>query len=100
MSRKIITLLLFMVLCLITASVILAAPDSPAGGLSISWWTVDGGGGTSKGGQFALSGTAGQPDAAAMSGGPYTLNSGFWNGRVNGVSGGLGTNLYVPFVGR
>ena len=100
MSRKIITLLLFMLLCLMAASVIRAAPDSPAGGLSIPWWTVDGGGGTSKGGQFALSGTAGQPDAAAMSGGPYTLGSGFWNGRVNGVSGGLGTNLYVPFVGR
>jgi hypothetical protein len=100
MSRKIITLLLFMVLCLMAASVIQAAPDSPAGGLSIPWWTVDGGGGTSKGGQFALSGTAGQPDATTMSGGPYTLGSGFWNVRINGVSGSLGTNLYVPFVGR
>jgi len=100
MPRKISILLLFVVLCLMVASVILAAPDSPTGGLSIPWWTVDGGGGTSKGGQFALSGTAGQPDAAAMSGGSYTLSTGFWNGRINGISGTLGSNLYLPFVVR
>jgi hypothetical protein len=35
-----------------------------------------------------------------MSGGSYTLSSGFWNGRINGISGGLGTNLYLPFVVR
>jgi hypothetical protein len=100
MPRKIITLLLFMLLCLMVASAILAAPDSPAGGLSIPWWTVDGGGGTSKGGQFALSGTAGQPDAAAMSGGSYTLASGFWNSRVGGIGGSLGSGLYLPSVVR
>jgi hypothetical protein len=100
MSRKIVILLVFMVLCLTVASVILAAPDSPTGGLTVPWWTVDGGGGTSTGGQFALSGTAGQPDAATMAGGSYTLNSGFWNGRINGISGSLGAHLYVPFIER
>jgi hypothetical protein len=45
---------------------------------SIDWWTIDGGGGTSAGGAFTLSGTIGQPDAGVMSGGAYTLTGGFW----------------------
>jgi hypothetical protein len=46
----------------------------------ISWWTVDGGGGTSTGGSYTLSGTAGQSDAGVLVGGPYALTSGFWVG--------------------
>jgi len=45
---------------------------------SIDWYTVDGGGGISTGGVYAVSGTIGQPDAGAMSGGNYTLQGGFW----------------------
>jgi hypothetical protein len=45
---------------------------------SIDWYTIDGGGGTSTGGVYAVSGTIGQPDAGAMSGGNYTLEGGFW----------------------
>jgi hypothetical protein len=45
---------------------------------SIDWSTVDGGGGTSTGGVYSVSGTVGQPDAGAMSGGNYTLQGGFW----------------------
>jgi len=46
---------------------------------SIDWYTIDGGGGTSTGGVYSVSGTIGQPDAgAAMSGGNYTLQGGFW----------------------
>jgi hypothetical protein len=45
---------------------------------SIDWSTVDGGGGTSTGGVYAVSGTIGQPDAGAMSGGSFTLQGGFW----------------------
>ncbi len=45
---------------------------------SIDWSTLDGGGGTSTGGVYAVSGTIGQPDAGAMSGGNYTLQGGFW----------------------
>ncbi len=44
----------------------------------ISWFTVDGGGGTSTGGGFVLSGTAGQPDAGDLAGGGFTLRGGFW----------------------
>jgi len=46
---------------------------------SVNWWTVDGGGGTSTGGLYAVSGTAGQPDASRMSGGTYTVSGGFWS---------------------
>ena len=45
---------------------------------SIDWSTIDGGGGTSTGGVYSVTGTIGQPDAGKMSGGNYTLDGGFW----------------------
>jgi hypothetical protein len=45
---------------------------------SIDWSTIDGGGGTSTGGVYSVSGTVGQPDAGKMSGGNYTIDGGFW----------------------
>jgi hypothetical protein len=47
---------------------------------SIDWSTIDGGGGTSTGGVYFVSGTIGQPDAGpTMSGGNYSLDGGFWS---------------------
>ena len=48
---------------------------------SIDWHTIDGGGSTSAGGNFSLSGTIGQPDANAqpMTGGAFSLTGGFWS---------------------
>lgn len=51
----------------------------PAQDYSIDWHTTDGGGGTSTGGPFSLSGTIGQPDAGKMSGGSFSLTGGFWS---------------------
>jgi hypothetical protein len=46
---------------------------------SIDWYKVAGGGGTSTGGVYSVSGTIGQPDASgAMTGGNYSLTGGFW----------------------
>lgn len=46
---------------------------------SISWYTIDGGGGTSSGGVYSVSGTIGQPDAGGpMTGGSFSLYGGFW----------------------
>jgi hypothetical protein len=45
---------------------------------SIDWHTIDGGGGTSTGGVYSVSGTIGQPDAGELSGGNYTIDGGFW----------------------
>ena len=46
----------------------------------ITWSTIDGGGGRSIGGDFTLTGTIGQPDAAYSSGGNFELLGGFWPG--------------------
>ncbi len=51
---------------------------------SISWYTVDGGGGTSTGGTFSVSGTIGQPDAGTLSGGTFEIRGGFWGGAPQG----------------
>src|SRR5262247_1910125 len=45
---------------------------------SIDWFTIDGGGGTSTGGVYSVSGTIGQPDAGRMTGASYALDGGFW----------------------
>ena len=47
---------------------------------AIDWSTIDGGGGTSTGGVYSVSGTIGQPDASTttMTGGPFSLTGGFW----------------------
>ena len=59
---------------------LLSAFCFPARGqYSLDWSTIDGGGGTSTGGVYAVSGTIGQPDASTMSGGPFTLVGGFWS---------------------
>lgn len=46
---------------------------------SIDWFTMDGGGGTSTGGVYSVTGTIGQPDAGKMSGGNFTVEGGFWS---------------------
>ena len=47
---------------------------------SIAWFKIAGGGGTSSNGQYAVTGTIGQPDASgAMAGGNYSLTGGFWS---------------------
>jgi len=46
---------------------------------TIDWFTIDGGGGTSTGGVYAVSGTIGQPDAGGPhTNGVYSLTGGFW----------------------
>ena len=54
----------------------LAGPASAQ--LEVEAWTVDAGGGTSVGGDFEVSGTAGQPDAAMLTAGTFELEAGFW----------------------
>lgn len=67
---------------LIAASCFVAAAlSSQAQSLSIDWFTIDGGGGTSSGGAFAVSGTVGQADAntQTLTGGNFSLAGGFWS---------------------
>ncbi len=57
----------------------LGAIAASAQNYSIDWYTIDGGGGTSTGGVYSVSGTIGQPDAGVMSGGNFTVVGGFWS---------------------
>lgn len=58
---------------LLTASAALAD-------FALDWSTVDGGGSSSTGGVYSVSGTIGQPDTGTMIGGNFTLQGGFWPG--------------------
>jgi len=86
----ILILVLFIALLALNVRVSSAAPHN---GYEISWYTFDGGGAmNASGGTFTLSGTIGQADAGAMSGGTYNLNSGFWNGVGNLF------NYFLPLI--
>jgi hypothetical protein len=87
-------LILAIVPAALAVAAIQAAPDAPASGFAIPWWTVDGGGKTSQGGPYTLSGSAGQPDAGAAAGGDYTLHSGFWGIKLQQ------SVIYLPVVAK
>ena len=56
----------------------IAAATSPLGAdFEIPSFTIDGGGGTSSGGGFELTGIIGQPEAGTSSGGDFELAGGF-----------------------
>src|ERR1017187_8901114 len=47
---------------------------------TVDWYKISGGGGTSTGSVYSVSGTIGQPDASgAMTGGIYSMTGGFWS---------------------
>ncbi len=52
--------------------------------LDLGWYTVDAGGGVSSAGDLTLICSIGQPDAGVMTGGGYTLESGFLVGEPIG----------------
>ena len=64
-------------LWVLVCSAVIASAQS----YSIDWFTLDGGGGTSSGGGYSLSGTIGQPDAnpQPLTGGNFLLVGGFWS---------------------
>ena len=68
-------------LVILVAGAVVAQQDGDAArsGYDLAWWTVDGGGGNAATGPvYSLQGTAGQPDAAVLSGPGYRLAGGFW----------------------
>jgi len=64
-------LILLTAVCIVTISVCLA-------NYSIDWYTIDGGGATSTGGTYTITGTIGQPDAGYSYQGEYYLAGGYW----------------------
>lgn len=67
------------IILLLLVSTVRVAHAQSGGDYDLSWSTVDDGGRISEGGSYWLGGTAGQPDAGAMSGDDFELNGGFWN---------------------
>ena len=84
-TRKIIFLCQWMLSIIIFTVAISTAGDTQ---YQLNWSTIDGGGGASSGGQYTLTGTIGQPDAAYSAGAQYELLGGFWPG---------GTFCFVDF---
>ena len=72
MMRRLLTL------CIVL--VIFVMPSRAKGPYEIPWYTIDGGGGTSSGGPYTLTGTIGQPDADWSRAGDYEVLGGFWPG--------------------
>jgi hypothetical protein len=67
---------------------------------TVDWYKVAGGGGTSTGGTYTVSGTIGQHDASgAMSGGNYSVAGGFW-ALVNVVQTPGAPTLYISHSGN
>lgn len=77
---------------------VLSSLGQSGGPFELQWSTLDGGGGTSGGGRFALSGTIGQPDAGTLAGGPFKLEGGFWSGVTLLQSPGAPV-LKIKFIG-
>ncbi|MBK8986683.1 MAG: hypothetical protein IPM39_11475 [Chloroflexi bacterium] len=99
--QRTVLLLLAVVLCLTAVATLLALPEQAPNALSIPWWTVDGGGGTSSSSVFTVSGAAGQFDAGQqMTGGSFTLTGGFWNRTTGNISGGESQQIYLPLIRR
>jgi hypothetical protein len=66
---------------------------------AVGRFTINGGGGTSGGGNYILSGTVGQPDTGTLTGGSFTVEGGFWPGFVVPSTNG-GPTLFVQLFGN
>jgi hypothetical protein len=86
-------LAVLLILGLLLTAVAMAAPQA----FSLTWWTVDGGGGTSQRNDYTLTGTIAQPEVGRLlTGDTYTLAGGFW-----GIgSPYTGEQVYLPIVTR
>jgi len=63
----------------VSAVILLLGVSMAVAQYSIDWSTIDGGGGTSTGGVYSVSGTIGQPDAGGpMTNSQYSVTGGFW----------------------
>jgi hypothetical protein len=70
----------YALLALLLLTIISQLSTAHAQSYSIAWYKIAGGGSTSTGGVYQVSGTIGQPDASgAMTSGSYSLTGGFWS---------------------
>ena len=75
LRRSFVTVSIMLILALFSA-----VAGAGIGLFACDWRSIDAGGGSSIGGQYRLSGSAGQPDAATLTGGAFTIQGGYWPG--------------------
>jgi len=81
-------------------TVLLLSAAANAQSYSIDWYKIAGGGGTSTGATYQVSGTIGQPDASgAMTGGSFSLTGGFWS-LISAVQAAGLPNLTITHAGN
>lgn len=69
-----------LIVALLATGFLSALSSAQAQSYAIDWYKVAGGGGTSTGSTYTVSGTIGQADASGtMSGGNYSVTGGFWS---------------------
>jgi hypothetical protein len=87
------------IILLVALAATLTALSARTQSYSIDWYKIAGGGGTSTGGVYSISGTIGQPDASGvMSGGNYSLVGGFW--AIQAVQTPGAPTLYIARAGN
>jgi hypothetical protein len=92
-GRKILPVALVLVSGILLAATVLAQSGD---GYELTWFTVDGGGGTVGDEEYTLQGTFGQPETGVVqSGEEYVLVGGFWPGAAVANYG-----VYLPQVLR
>ena len=91
---------LLIALSAIGCMVLGVAMNALAQSYSIDWYKVSGGGGTSTGAVYSVSGTIGQHDAGGpMTGGTYSLTGGFW-ALISVVQTPAAPTLYISHSGN
>lgn len=92
-----ISLWLLLCFCILPSSFCLQALGQS---YNIDWYKVSGGGGTSTGSVYSVTGTIGQPDASGpLSGGQYSVTGGFWSLVQVIQTAGL-PNLTITHIGN
>jgi hypothetical protein len=91
----------FVVLTLLALSTLILQPSTvSAQQYSIDWYKIAGGGGTSTGATYQVSGTIGQHDASGpMIGGNYSLTGGFW-ALISAVQTAGAPTLFISHAGN
>lgn len=79
-SAKVIFAILAICVSVPAVSLVSVVSAASGGQYILDWNSIDGGGRTSSGGQYTLTGTIGQPDAGYLYGGQFDLEGGFQTG--------------------
>lgn len=90
--RRRVVVVVILILILAVFSVVLAR----SGQFELPWHSIDSGGGTSSGGEFALRAAVGQAEASSLSGGAFALDGGFLIHPV--LPGGEQEAIFLPLL--